>query len=222
MIDEQLDPDRRLALSYVRAPARAPLAALWSLDAALGHAITGAREPMLARIKLAWWRESLDRLDRSPPPAEPVLAAVAAHLLPAGISGAELARMEEGWAVLAEPEPLTPVGLAAHAADRGAALFRLSATLLGRPAGRSVEQAGEAWALADLARRSADPIESQAAMAMAAERLQPSLSWPVKLRPLGMLAALAGRDIERGGEWFEPQGSPARMMRMMRHRLSGR
>ncbi len=78
-----LDPDRILALSYVPAKRRAAVGALWRLDSALGAALAGGREPMIARIKLAWWREALERLDREPAPAEPVLQEVAAHLLPA-------------------------------------------------------------------------------------------------------------------------------------------
>ena len=47
----------------------------------------------------------MERLDREPPPAEPVLEAVALHLLPAGLTGAGLAEMEAAWAVLVEPGP---------------------------------------------------------------------------------------------------------------------
>ena len=97
-----LDPDRTLALSYVPVRSRASVGALWRLDSALGAALAGGREPMIARIKLAWWREALERLDREPAPAEPVLQEAAAALLPA-ISGAELARMEEGFDDLDAP-----------------------------------------------------------------------------------------------------------------------
>jgi phytoene synthase len=88
-----LDPDRILALAYVLAKRRAAVGALWRLDAALGDALAGGREPLIARIKLAWWREALEKLDREPPPPEPVLGDVAAHLLPAGLSSSGLARM---------------------------------------------------------------------------------------------------------------------------------
>jgi hypothetical protein len=36
-----------------------------------------------------------------------------------------------------------------------------------------------------------------------------------------MLSALARRDIARGPAVLERQGSPARMLRMIRHRLTG-
>ena len=95
-----LDPDRRLALAYVPAARRPALEALWRLDVNLGAVLAGGRDPMIGRIRLAWWREALEALDRSPPAAEPLLRSLAAHVLPAGVSGAELAAMEQGWAEL--------------------------------------------------------------------------------------------------------------------------
>ena len=213
----ELDPDRILALSYVPAARRPAVEALWRLDAALGAALAGGREPLIAQIKLAWWRETLERLDAAPAPAEPVLQAVAAHVLPAGVAGSELARMEEGWSLLLSPDPLTRDELGRYAAARGGLLFRHTAALLGfagePPAG------GEAWALVDLARHSADEADVDTAVE-AARAAGMGRPWPSRLRPLGMLAALALRDTSRP-RW-EEQGAPARMLRMLRHRLTGR
>ena len=213
-----LDPDRTLALSYVPIRHRAAVAALWHLDAALGAVVSGGNEPMISRIKLAWWREALERLDHTPPPAEPTLEAVAAHLLPRGLSGAELSAMEAGWAVLLNEDALSPEELQTYAAERGAALFRLTARLLGAEAESETEPAGRCWALADLARHSGEP-DAEAALA-AARDLASEPRWPASLRPLGMLAMLAARDVEAAE--FEPQGSPARMLRMLKHRITGR
>src|SRR5947209_10296602 len=209
-----LDPDRILALSYVPATRRPALAALWRLDAALGAVLAGGREPMISRIKLAWWREALERLDRERAPAEPVLQAVAAHVLPAGITGAELAGMAEGWEALLSPEPLTGEELALYAEARGARLFLCSARLLG---GEPQPGTGERWALVDLARHSG---KADADAAIAAARAQPPTGrWPARLRPLGMLAALAARDAEPARPRCEKQGAPARMRGMFRRRL---
>src|SRR5687768_18599387 len=101
-----MNADVALALASAPEPARAAVKALWALDHALGAVLVTGREPMISRIRLAWWRESLEKLDREPPPPEPVLAAVAQHLLPAGLTGTALAEMEEGWAVLAGPGSL--------------------------------------------------------------------------------------------------------------------
>ena len=215
----ELDPDRILALAYVPSARRAAVAALWRLDVALGAVPATGREPMVGRIRLAWWREALERLDASPPPPEPVLEGIARHLLPAGIAGAELAAMEEGWAVLLAPERLSPGELDRYAAARGGGLFRLTARLLGAE-GEILGADGERWALVDLARCSLDPAEAAATLDAARKRAGRA-RWPTSLRPLGMLAALARRDLRRGAGRWERPGSPARMMRMLRHRLTG-
>ena len=212
------DPDRLLALAYVPAKRRAAVGALWRLDAALGAALAGGREPMIARIKLAWWREALERLDRGPAPAEPVLRDVETHLLPA-VTGAELAAMEEGWTALAGSEVLSAGDLRSYAERRGGLLFRYTARLLGAEVD-GLEPAGEAWALVDLARHCATAEDSDVALAAARERRGPR-RWPPRLRALGMLAALATRDSDPARAPWEPKGSPARMWRMLRHRITG-
>lgn len=213
-----LDPDRQLALAYVPAPRRSAIEALWRLDVTLGAVLATGREPMVTRIRLAWWREALERLDRERAPAEPVLQALAAHVV-LTISGVELAAMEEGWAQLVGEGPLDPDRLHHYAAKRGGLLFAYSARLLGKPA--SVESAGARWALADLARRSSGAGEAQAAWSAARGLEEPGI-WSRRLRPLGMLSVLTRRDLDRGTGDLERQGSPARMLRMLRHRLTGR
>lgn len=181
--------------------------------------LTSGREPLISQIKLAWWREALERMDLEPAPAEPVLSALAAYVLPRGVKGAELAAMERGWALLLTPDPLTPEQLAAYASARGGILFRCSASLLGGPPNEEVERGGEAWALADLARHSGSETDAVAAAAGVRAR-ESGFRWPSRLRPLGMLAQLSQRD-SAGPPW-EEQGAPGRMLRMLRHRMTGR
>lgn len=218
-----LDPDRRLALSYVPAERQLALGALWRLDAALGAVLAAGREPLISQIKLVWWRDNLAKLDAAPAPAEPVLQEVARHVLPRGIKGSQLARMEEGWAILLGEEPLAATDLENYSGARGALLFRHSSQLLGIQMNARVKRAGEGWALADLARHS-NAADAETAMAMARERLSDvaDLRWPAQLRPLGMLAMLARRDVDHGLANVEPQGAPGRMVRMLRHRFTGR
>jgi phytoene synthase len=213
-----LDADRILALSYVSPRRRPALEALWRLDSAIGAVLAGGRDPMLSRIKLVWWRDALEALDDKPAPAEPVLKALGREVLPCRVPGADMAAMEEGWAVLLSPEPLTADELETYATHRGGRLFSLSARLLGADH-PSIETAGRAWALADLARHS-NAADGAAALA-AVRALPPPTRMPGRLRPLGMLATLARRDAEPGRERWEPQGAPSRMWRMLRHRLTG-
>ena len=214
----ELDPERKLALAYVPAARRPALEALWRLDVTLGAVLATGSEPSISQIKLAWWREALERLDSERPPAEPALEAAARHVLPEGISGAELAAMEEGWAVLLSSEPLGPDELSHYAEARGGRLFALSGRLLGR-ADDALAAAGAAWALVDLARRSRDEGEAREALALVGKPAG-FPPWPEALRPLGMLATLAYRDAGRG--WpLETPGSPWRLLRMLRVRLTG-
>ena len=213
------DPERNLALAYVPAQRRAALETLWRLDVTLGSVLTTGTDPMISRIRLAWWRESLEKLDRERPPAEPMLEAVARDLLRAGVSGAELAELEEGWAALLTPDAPTSEELDHYAKVRGRRLFGLSARLLGSVT-LEMEAAGETWALVDLARHTSREDEARAALAAAAEK-SVAPRWPKLLRPLGMVAVLAREDAARGLP-LAPQGSPARILRMLRHRLTGR
>jgi phytoene synthase len=123
--------------------------------------------------------------------------------------------MEEGWGVLLSDSPLTREDLALYASRRGARLFELSARILGGEGA-----GGEPWALVDLARHSGNAEDAEAAVA--ASRAYPPLEMPAPLRPLGMLDALARRDSDPARRRWEPQGSPGRMWRMLRHWFSGR
>lgn len=215
---QEMSPELSFALSAAPEAARPAIEALWALDEAMGRVLATGREAMITRIRLAWWREGLERLDREPPPREPVLEGVAAHLLPAGLTGAELGELEAGWLAVVGDQPVTAMELEAYAQKRGASLFSLSARLLGGET--DVRGAGAAWSLIDLARHSAERSDVDAALAAARGRVVPK-RWPHALRPLGMLAALAQRDIARGPERWEDPGSAPRMARMMRLRLTG-
>jgi phytoene synthase len=99
-------------------------------------------------------------------------------------------------------------------------LFQALAAVLGRPGFDEAAAAGEAWALADLARHSGSDADAAAALDRVRGLPRPR-SWPGELRPLGMIAVLAHRDAEAGRAHWEERGSPRRMLRMLRHRLTG-
>ena len=124
--------------------------------------------------------------------------------------------MEEGWAVLLSDQPLTAEDLETYAARRGKLLFSIAARLLGGEG----EAAGDSWALVDLARHSGNEIDRDAALAAARARPLPPRV-PARLRPLGMLAAVARRDAEPARVQWEAEGAPKRMLRMLLHRLTG-
>lgn len=217
------DPERLLALSYAPRERRAALAALFALDDALAALLASTREPALGQIRLAWWRERLEALDHGPPPAEPVLTALAGGVLPLGVTGAALAELTGGWEELILADVLDDAALTRFAEARGGRLFVLAGQALGAAPGDPLAQAGRGWALADLARHLAAPDEAARATALAASLLAEALAprWSRAGRALGALAHLARLDLALAPGASRPVGSPRRVGRLLWHRLTG-
>ena len=171
----------------------------------MADVVTRSTQPSLAAIKLAWWRKRLEELDQGKLPAEPRLQAAAAELLPRGISGAELAEIEDGWAALLQETPD-----AERALDRGAKLFELGARLLDGEAPGLLAPAGRLYAAGSLQRRGLAPAGASA--------ITPLQRVPSAYRCLTGLAALARRDLHRR----EAEATPGRAWTLLRHQLTGR
>jgi phytoene synthase len=171
------DPERWLASLYVPPARRAALLALWALDMEIEEVARTTTDPMVGAIRLAWWRERLQRLADGAP-AQPVLAALAAH----GVDGPSVEPLEDAALAVLDGE-------AAEAARiRGATLFTAAAAVLGGVADDAVRAAGVFWA----SRRSGVPA------ALASGRAPPPL------RPLFALAALARRPVQPDGSALPP------------------
>ena len=203
------------------AAVRGALSVLFMVDAAMGDVVRTTHEPMLGPIRLAWWRERLEELDEGRgAPAEPRLQQVEREVLPRGISGHDVAKLEPGWLRLFDPFPWgRETGEAVWM--RGNRLFGLGARLLGESDDR-IQAVGGLWALVDVARHCSDPSSRDMLMAQArsfAKGLGAARFGP-RLRPLSVLAALAIRDCKRG-EPFEVEGTAGRTAAMLRHRLGG-
>jgi phytoene synthase len=202
--------DRDLVRLYWPAELRPAFDALFAIDDALAEVVASSSQPALGAIRLAWWREALERLDTSPPPPEPGLQAVAAELLPRGIGGNELAGLEAGWAALLEEIPDV-----AAAGERGTLLFELGARLLGVEfSDETIGTAGRLFARVNAGRRGFIEIGPETA------EFGPSRI-ARRIRPLTAFAALAVRDLRKGGPPFEPEATPGRAITLIRHRLSG-
>lgn len=86
--------DYALATWLAPRHARPQVALVLRLHARLSTLSAGVREPMLAAIKQAWWREQLAALDTGQSPAEPLLQALSA-LQAHGVSGQMLSAMAD-------------------------------------------------------------------------------------------------------------------------------
>ena len=198
-------------LRLLAADLRPAFETLFQVDAAMGDVVARATQPALGAVKLAWWRERLEELDQGIVPAEPRLRAVAEHLLPLGVSGEEVAALEDGWATLLEEQVE-----AQRIADRGTALFGLGGRLLGAD-DEKLSDAGAVAALVSVGRRGLPHLLDQA---RTHERQLVRHRFSRRLRPLTALARLAVRDL-RSGPPFEPEGTPPRVAAMLRHQWSG-
>jgi 15-cis-phytoene synthase len=215
---ELTDPEIALAISYAPRTKQAALTALFRLDEKFAEIVATTTEPMIGLMRLAWWREALEKLDRADAPAEPLLQELARSALPHGASGAALAAIEDGWTALIDGE-VDAETVARHGRERGGNLFRAAGLLLGHDEAR-LQGTGALWALADLAHRHEHaPVREQARLQAAAMSGVALAPWPKALRPLGMLAVLAAGDA-RVAE--RRQGHPRRLLRMLALRLTGR
>jgi phytoene synthase len=204
--------DRDLVRLYWPADLRPAFDALFSIDDAMGDVVARATEPNLAAIKLAWWREELEKLDTQLPPNEPRLQAVAAELLPRGITGKDLAALGENWRLLLQTQH--QLTFMRGVTTRGLSLFALAARLLDVPMDEHLEGAAQSFAAADLGRRGIFDLVPQ-------RRWRSGVRVPRKARPLTVLEALARRDMVQGGPPFVPEGTPRRAWTVLRHRLTG-
>lgn len=203
--------DRDLVRLYWPVALRPAFDALLDIDEALGDVVAKASEPALAAIKLAWWRERLQELDEGKATAEPRLQAAAQELLPRGVTGGDLAQLEEGWGgMLYDP----PDG--ALLTEHGTRLFQLGAKLLNVAFNDdTIGVAGRLFAGVDAARRGFLDLVPGSAGSGGSRIAR-------RARPLTALAALAARDLRRGGPPFEPEATPGRAWALIKHRLTGR
>ncbi|HEY0629488.1 MAG TPA: squalene/phytoene synthase family protein [Sphingomicrobium sp.] len=202
--------DRDLVRLYWPAVLRPAFDALFAIDDALADVVTSSTQPALGAIRLAWWREALERLDTNPPPSEPRLQAAAAELLSRGVTGAMLAELEDGWATLLDEQP--DVG---RIGKRGAKLFAIAAILLGAEDGR-LDAAGRLYAYELVKRRQLAPVHypTDELHSLAGHRFRR------RLRPLTALARLAARDVKQAPA-IEPEATPGRAAALLSHRLFG-
>ena len=204
---ETLPLGQRLALAYGSQAGRARLAAVLALDARLASILRHSREPMLAQLRFAWWRETLASDPARWPAGEPLLVAVSAsHADPAPLAG-----LVDGWDAMTGTAPLGEEAFAALAGARAGVLA---------PGAAEGQRMARNWALADIAQRLSHPQEREAAQGLVDAADWRPARLPADLRPLAVLHALATRDLRKGliGDRISPIG----LLVAMRAGLIGR
>lgn len=181
-----LPPAERFALSYAPRLLRPRYEVLLALDGALARLTAGAREPVLAQVKLAWWR---DRIAGGGGVGEhPVMAAVATDW---SLASAPLIALIDAWEEVAVDDRdriAVAEVLAASRADAFAAAAELPAA--------TAASAAQAWSFVTLAARADAPHTVDALLA--AGRSAHTSPMPSSLRTLAILDGLARRAARRG------------------------
>jgi phytoene synthase len=203
---------QRLALSYAPAPARLPWLALLALDARLAAIVRSAREPMLAQVRLAWWRDLLREPASAWPSGEPVLAALASWRGQHGL----LAPLAEAWGDLSGEAPLDASVFIALAEARAAAYAGLADLLGVGHLATGTSRMARAAALADLRGGVSHPQERTVLVAMVNAADWRKTRLPRVMRPLTVIHGLAARRKE------SPCSGPADLLTAMRLGLLGR
>lgn len=188
------DPDRFLTALFSPAEKREALFTLYAFNHELARAREVAREPLMALVRLQWWREVVEGAARRHDVAGPVGEALAAGaLLAADLEGMIAGReMEVDGGDWREWVLLTAGGVAVAAAHS-----LLSAPgnphpgVLSKPGEEAVRCLGGAYGVAGLW-RSGRPVEREQ-----------GLEWlragpvPREVRAAVLVAALARRDLAR-------------------------
>jgi phytoene synthase len=149
------DPDRWLSSRFIGDPAqRADVVALYALDHELAHVARAAREPLMAEIRLTWWREAIEELFAGKAPrGHPVLQALSGAIPRRTLAPAPFEAMIDARVQALDAETFASVAtLENHIDATSGAVMALAIAVLGDRDAFDLRPAAQAWGLTGLAR----------------------------------------------------------------------
>lgn len=188
----RLPLSQRLALSYAPRLTRDAFFAFFALDNALADIIRQAREPMLAQIRLAWWRDTLAKAAQDRPQGNPLLDLIGKW----PVQSDALQGLVDGWEAVLADGLMDADSMRMFARGRGecyAVIARVCASERDREAAHS----GEFWALVDLCEGLSDGQERALAQDLARQMEPVATAFARPMRPLSILSGLAHRALHR-------------------------
>jgi phytoene synthase len=196
----RVDPDRWLTSRFIGdADARGDVIALYAYDHELARARRVASTPLLAEIRLTWWREALDEIfDGRPVRRHPTAEALAAAVRRRNLPRAPLEAMIDGQIEALEAAALDEAGAVAWAEAVEGSAAQAAAMILDPSApAAAAASAGRAWGLALLLRAGLASREMLAAplRAALAEARAAAKSLGVAALPAALPARLARFDL---------------------------
>lgn len=211
---DQLSRQLRLALAYAPAAVREATAAVFALDTRLARIGAQTGEPIIAQVKLAWWRDQFGKPVELWPRGEPLLAALADH----SVDPARLVTLVDGWEALLASERIDET-VADRFADGRAAAFLALAETQDENCNAAVRSAARQWALADLAAQLGESDARSSVFSLAECELGAVFSLPRTMRPLAVLDVLARRALQQRRGLLE---RPSDLLLAMRVGIFGR
>ena len=189
---DQLPPAMRLALAYAPKGSHTAIASVFLLDSRLARIGAQASEPIIAQMKLAWWRDQFAKPVTEWPTGEPLLESIAKQ----GLPPARLAGLVDGWEALIASDALSVEVIEAYVAGRGASWLGVVDAVEAKADAEEVLRCARIWALADLASHLEGEGRKQVReLLKGSENRLPKL--PRQLRPFQVLAALGQRSARR-------------------------
>jgi len=200
------DPDRWLSSRFIaEAERRADVIALYAFSEELTRVALGAREPMVAEIRLTWWRESLDAITAGKPArGHPILQVLETAIRRNGLAAAPLEAISDASFTDLDADRFADDAALEHYLDGASgAVMALVAAITGGVDAADLRPAAHAWGLLSLIRRKAagfdrfpeswvdaDPAD-RVRQALAASRA-PVAALPVEAFPAVAHLTLAG------------------------------
>jgi len=196
---ESLAEELQLAAAYTPAALRDRLVAFLAFDQRLARIIAQSNEPMLAQIRIAWWRDRLAQPKPERPEGDAVLDAIGQHW-----AGAEAAliQLANGWEEMLADPPISPSAVERFLAARAEPFRELSPADERAHSYESVNQAARIWALADIAVNMSEPQERATIIAQGLDEMRAVKRLPKCWRGLAVLRSLAMRSLRAGGRPF--------------------
>ncbi len=218
----RVDPDRWLTSRFIADQgARTDVLALYAYDHELARALKAASTPLLAEIRLTWWREALDEMfGGRPVRRHPVAEALADAVRRWDLPRVPLEAMIDGQIEAVEVERFDEATAIAWAdAVEGSAARLALAILDAGAAPAAAAPAGRVWGLALLLRSGRASVESIAAplrQSLSEARIA-ARGLSVAALPAALPARLARFDLRSGGA-----GPVRRRLSLLSASLSGR
>ncbi|RDV06816.1 hypothetical protein DXH95_05285 [Sphingorhabdus pulchriflava] len=151
-IAQNLSPPQRLAVAYARRDLREALSLLLEFDNRLMALASKGQESLIMQLRLAWWREQLEKNSDTRPIGEPLLARLSACENPEGLVPG-MQSLVDAWELIvsADGDAESPAIVAANKARADVVFGSYAFWSTGdRISTEAFDTAGDCWARGSL------------------------------------------------------------------------